>query len=143
MLELMRVLSRTFWNCKCPRCCVYMLCLTIDAEHPCSLSAVFCRTSATYENILKVNVVGPYLVTRTFVPLLLKRNTRTVVQISSGLGSLTRSRLGITDPKKNPVGNKWIAYNASKAALNMRKCAMRGAILQLLLNILDCCTELA
>ncbi|MCJ1302257.1 hypothetical protein MMC08_005060 [Hypocenomyce scalaris] len=77
-------------------------------------------TSATYEKILKVNVVGPYLVTRTFVPLLLKRNTRTVVQISSGLGSLTRSRLGITDPKKNPVGNKWIAYNASKAALNMQ-----------------------
>ena len=138
MLELMRVLSRTFWNCKCPRCCVYMLCLTIDAEQPCSLSAVFCRTSATYENILKVNVVGPYLVTRTFVPLLLKRNTRTVVQISSGLGSLTRSRLGITDPKKNPVGNKWIAYNASKAALNMRKCdAWRHAVTAA--EGLDCC----
>ncbi|DBA71352.1 TPA: hypothetical protein ACH3X2_011162 [Trebouxia sp. C0005] len=76
--------------------------------------------AATYEKILKVNVVGPYLVTRTFVPLLLKRNTRTVVQMSSGLGSITRNRLGMTDPEKNPVGNKWIAYNASKAALNMQ-----------------------
>ncbi len=83
---------------------------------------LLCRDAATYEKILKVNVVGPYLVTRTFVPLLLKRHTRTVVQMSSGLGSITRNRLGMTDPEKNPVGNKWIAYNASKAALNMRKC---------------------
>ena len=83
--------------------------------------SLLCRDAATYEKILKVNVVGPYLVTRTFVPLLLKRNTRTVVQMSSGLGSITRNRLGMTDPEKNPVGNKWIAYNASKAALNMRK----------------------
>jgi NAD(P)-dependent dehydrogenase (short-subunit alcohol dehydrogenase family) len=83
--------------------------------------SLLCRDAATYEKILKVNVVGPYLVTRTFVPLLLKKNTRTVVQMSSGLGSITRNRLGMTDPEKNPVGNKWIAYNASKAALNMRE----------------------
>ena len=70
---------------------------------------------------MRVNVVGPYLVTRTFVPLLMKRNTRTVVQISSGLGSITRNRLGMTDPEKNPIGNAFIAYNSSKAALNMRK----------------------
>ncbi|DBA71249.1 TPA: hypothetical protein ACH3X2_011067 [Trebouxia sp. C0005] len=76
--------------------------------------------AATYEKILNVNVVGPYLVTRTFVPLLLKRNTRTVVQMSSILGSLTRNRLGMTDPKKNPLGNRCIAYQASKAALNMQ-----------------------
>ncbi|KAL3162742.1 hypothetical protein ABBQ38_008562 [Trebouxia sp. C0009 RCD-2024] len=77
-------------------------------------------TSSLYEKVLRVNVVGTYLVTRTFVPLLMKRNTKVVVQISSGLGSITRSRLGMTDPEKNPVSNKWIAYNASKAALNMQ-----------------------
>ena len=70
---------------------------------------------------MRVNVVGPYLVTRTFLPLLMKRNTRTVVQISSGLGSITRNRLGMTEPEKNPIGNAFIAYNSSKAALNMRK----------------------
>ncbi len=80
-----------------------------------------CRTGAAYERILKVNVVGTFLVTKTFLPLLMKKNTRTVVQISSGLGSLTRNRLGITAPDQNPVADKWIAYNASKAALNMRK----------------------
>ena len=56
------------------------------------------------------------------MPLLLKKQARMVVQISSGLGSITRNRLGMTEPEKNPVANRWIAYNASKAALNMRKC---------------------
>ena len=71
---------------------------------------------------MRVNVIGTYLVTRTFVPLLLKRNTRAVVQISSGMGSIAFNRLGMTEPEKNPVGNRSIAYTASKAALNMRKC---------------------
>ena len=120
MLALRRVLRHLHWNCKS------MLIRTHRRLRFCSSvskvdMSLLCRDAATYEKILKVNVVGPYLVTRTFVPLLLKRNTRTVVQISSGLGSITRNRLGMTDPEKNPVGNKWIAYNASKAALNMRK----------------------
>ncbi|KAL3148210.1 hypothetical protein ABBQ38_014207 [Trebouxia sp. C0009 RCD-2024] len=50
----------------------------------------------------------------------MKRNTKVIVQISSALGSITRSRLGMTDPEKNPLSNKWIAYSASKAALNMQ-----------------------
>lgn len=41
--------------------------------------------------------------------------------MSSGLGSTTINRLGMTNPEKNPAGNRWIAYGASKAALNMRK----------------------
>lgn len=85
------------------------------------LNSYLCRTASWYEKVMRVNVVGPYLVTRTFLPLLLKRNARTVVQISSGLGSITRNRLGMTEPEKNPIGNAFIAYNSSKAALNMRK----------------------
>lgn len=70
---------------------------------------------------MRVNVIGTYLVTRSFLPLLLKRNTRAVVQLSSVLGSIAFNRLAMTDPKKNPMGNRFIAYNASKAAINMRK----------------------
>ena len=66
--------------------------------------------------------MGTFLVTRTLLPLLFKKQTRTIVQISSGLGSISGNRVGMTEPEKNPVANKWIAYNASKAALNMRKC---------------------
>ena len=80
-----------------------------------------CRTAAWYEKVMRVNVIGTYLVTRTFLPLLLKRETRAVVQISSGLGSIANNRLAMTDPEKNPIGNRFIAYNASKAAINMRK----------------------
>ena len=82
---------------------------------------VFCRTASWYEKVMRVNVIGTYLVTRTFLPLLLKRNTRTVVQISSGLGSIASNRLAMTEPEKNPIGNRFIAYNASKAAINMRE----------------------
>ena len=82
---------------------------------------VFCRTASWYEKVMRVNVIGTYLVTRTFLPLLLRRNTRTIVQISSGLGSISINRLAMTDPEKNPMGNRFIAYNASKAAINMRE----------------------
>lgn len=77
-------------------------------------------TAAWYEKVMRVNVIGTYLVTRTFLPLLLKRETRAVVQISSGLGSIANNRLAMTDPEKNPIGNRFIAYNASKAAINMQ-----------------------
>jgi len=120
MLALMRVLRHLHWKCKSRPIWKnrrLRFCSSLSKPD----MSLLCRDAATYEKILKVNVMGPYLVTRTFVPLLLKRNTRTVVQISSGLGSITRNRLGMTEPEKNPVGNKWIAYNASKAALNMRK----------------------
>ena len=94
-----------------------MFLLTTPAHKQCVLR----RTASWYEKVMRVNVVGTYLVTRSFLPLLLKKNTRTVVQISSTLGSIANNRLGMTEPEKNPVGDRFIAYNASKAAVNMRK----------------------
>ena len=65
--------------------------------------------------MLVVNTVGPFLVTQAFYPLLLKRDTRTIVNVSSGLGSISANRDGET-----PLTGKIIAYSSSKAALNMR-----------------------
>lgn len=83
----------------------------------------FCRNreGSEYQKILAVNVVGKFLTTKAFLPLLRKRHTKRILQMSSGLGSISINRLGMTNPEKNPVGNRWIAYGASKAALNMRK----------------------
>ena len=42
--------------------------------------------------MLDVNVVGPLRVTQKLLPLLLKQNTRKVVNISSMLGSISATR---------------------------------------------------
>ncbi len=82
---------------------------------------LYSRTGAKYENIMKVNVVGVFLTTKAFVPLLKKKQSRTIVQISSIFASISFNRLGMTNPEKNPAADKLIAYNASKAAVNMRE----------------------
>ena len=74
-----------------------------------------CREGSDYERVLKVNVVGSFLVTQAFYALLKKRDTRTIVNVSSGVGSITAQRAGSV-----PVAGKVIAYASSKAALNMR-----------------------
>jgi NAD(P)-dependent dehydrogenase (short-subunit alcohol dehydrogenase family) len=58
-----------------------------------------------------INAIGPVRVTRAFLPLLRRRGAGAkVVNISSGLGSLTKEG----DPGDNP----WYIYAATKAALN-------------------------
>ena len=74
-----------------------------------------CSEASDYKRVLEVNTVGPFLVTQAFYPLLLKRDTRTIVNVSSGLGSISDNRDGET-----PLTGKIIAYCSSKAALNMR-----------------------
>ena len=59
--------------------------------------------------------VGPFLVTQAFYPLLKKRETRTIVNVTSVLGSVSLQRAG-----NNPLSGKVTAYTSSKAALNMR-----------------------
>ncbi|KAL3131420.1 hypothetical protein ABBQ38_007732 [Trebouxia sp. C0009 RCD-2024] len=73
-----------------------------------------------YEEILKINVLGPFTMTTNFLPLLRKKQSRAVVNMSSGLASISTNRLYISDHEKMPLGNRWIAYNSSKAALNMQ-----------------------
>lgn len=55
----------------------------------------------------RVNAIGPFALTRALLPNLRAARRRTVINLSSGLGSIS----GNTD-------GGWYAYRASKAALN-------------------------
>jgi NAD(P)-dependent dehydrogenase (short-subunit alcohol dehydrogenase family) len=64
----------------------------------------------TYET----NVFGVFAVTRTMLPLLRKSDGARIVNISSGLGSLTQN----SDPGYRYAAAKLLGYNSSKSALN-------------------------
>ena len=51
-----------------------------------------CRDAAEYLKVLDVNAVGPLRVTQALLPLLLKKDTRKVINISSTLGSISTNR---------------------------------------------------
>ena len=64
-------------------------------------------SSATMEEVFRVNTVGPALVLRHFAPLL-ARERSLMALLSAKVGSIGDNRLG-----------GWYSYRASKAALNM------------------------
>jgi NAD(P)-dependent dehydrogenase (short-subunit alcohol dehydrogenase family) len=61
---------------------------------------------------LETNVVGLFAVTKAFVPLLRKSEAGRIVNVSSGLASLTNLR------HSEHLDNDLMAYTASKAAVN-------------------------
>jgi NAD(P)-dependent dehydrogenase (short-subunit alcohol dehydrogenase family) len=64
----------------------------------------------------EVNVFGVFRVTKALLPLLKKSKHGRIVNMSSGLGSLSRS----ADPHSPlTIRNMLLAYSSSKAALNM------------------------
>ncbi|MDU2030834.1 MAG: SDR family NAD(P)-dependent oxidoreductase, partial [Escherichia coli] len=63
----------------------------------------------------ETNFFGAVLVTQSMLPLLRKAPAARIVNISSGLGSLSLNQ----DPGWAFADTKLIGYNASKAALNM------------------------
>jgi NAD(P)-dependent dehydrogenase (short-subunit alcohol dehydrogenase family) len=63
---------------------------------------------------LETNVVGLFAVTKAFLPLLRKSPAGRIVNVSSALGSLTR----VSDPRQTTYENTYLAYGASKAAVN-------------------------
>jgi len=65
--------------------------------------------------VFDINFFGALRVAQTMLPLLRKSAGGRIVNISSGLGSLTFN----SDPKWTGRDVKLIGYNASKAALNM------------------------
>lgn len=70
---------------------------------------------ATLRRTFDTNVFGVFSVTRAMLPLLKKSESGRIVNLSSGLGSLTQN----SDPNWGFAGVKPLAYNSSKAALNM------------------------
>ena len=67
------------------------------------------------ERVFRVNFLGSVAVTQAMLPLLRKAASANIVNVSSGLGSLTKS----SDPAWTHVAAKFLGYAASKAALNM------------------------
>ena len=63
----------------------------------------------------ETNFFGTLAVTQAMLPLLRRSASGRIVNVSSGLGSLTHNG----DPKSELSGVKLTGYNASKAALNM------------------------
>lgn len=61
------------------------------------------------------NFFGVIAVTKSFLPLIKKSESGRIVNVSSGLGSLTQN----SDPNWEFSAVKPVAYNSSKAALNM------------------------
>ncbi len=69
------------------------------------------------EQAFRVNAIGPVAVTQALLPSLRAGQRRTVVNLSSGLASISENESG-----------GWIAYRASKAALNQLTRTMAGEL---------------
>lgn len=68
----------------------------------------------TLRKTFDTNFFGVIAVTQAFLPLIKKSNDGRIVNVSSGLGSLTQN----SDPKWGFYEVKPLAYNSSKTALN-------------------------
>ena len=65
--------------------------------------------------VMETNFFGAFAVTQAMLPLLRKAEAARIVNVSSGLGSLTWN----ADPSWEYAQVKLLGYNASKAAMNM------------------------
>ncbi|NES27738.1 SDR family NAD(P)-dependent oxidoreductase [Micromonospora terminaliae] len=72
-------------------------------------------TAEEMRTLFETNVFGTVRVTHAFLPLLRRSAAPVVVNVSSGLASVTR----LTDPADPAYGYPGVAYPASKAAVNM------------------------
>lgn len=72
-------------------------------------------TPSALRHVLEINVLGPVRVLRAFTRLLDASPSPVVVNVSSGLGSLTYA----SDPDGPYPNSRSLAYPTSKAALNM------------------------
>ncbi|MEH2402187.1 SDR family oxidoreductase [Nostoc sp.] len=68
----------------------------------------------TLRHTYETNVFGVFAVTKTLLPLLKKSKAGRIVNLSSGLGSLTLH----SDPNSEFADSRYLAYNSSKTALN-------------------------
>jgi NAD(P)-dependent dehydrogenase (short-subunit alcohol dehydrogenase family) len=70
------------------------------------------------------NFFGTLAVIQAMLPLLRRSASGRIVNVSSGLGSLTHNG----DPKSELAGVRLMGYNASKAALNMLTVQLAGEL---------------
>jgi NAD(P)-dependent dehydrogenase (short-subunit alcohol dehydrogenase family) len=90
-------------------------------------------SAAHVDAVYNVNVLGPVRMLHAFLPLLERSNSPIVVNVSSGLGSLTYS----ADPE-SPYSKLVVpAYFSSKAALNMLTLQYAKAFPDLRINSVD------
>ncbi|MDZ8134989.1 MAG: SDR family oxidoreductase [Nostoc sp. DedQUE04] len=68
----------------------------------------------TLRHTYETNVFGVFAVTKALLPLLKKSEAGRIVNLSSGLGSLTQN----SDPNYEFANSKLLAYNSSKTAVN-------------------------
>lgn len=68
----------------------------------------------TLRHTYETNVFGVFAVTKAMLPLLKKSTAGRIVNLSSGLGSLTQN----SDPNYEFADFKLLAYNSSKTAVN-------------------------
>ncbi|MEH2371400.1 SDR family oxidoreductase [Nostoc sp.] len=68
----------------------------------------------TLRHTYETNVFGVFAVTKALLPLLKKSEAGRIVNLSSGLGSLTQN----SDPNYEFADFKFLAYNSSKTAVN-------------------------
>ncbi len=90
-------------------------------------------TAAVVQQVYDVNVLGVVRTMHAFLPLLKRSASPVVVNVSSGLGSLTRS----ADP--DSPASRWIvpSYSSSKAALDMLTIQYAKAFPAMRINAVD------
>ncbi|OCH86259.1 NAD(P)-binding protein [Obba rivulosa] len=71
--------------------------------------SAFAFSSEAFTRIFQTNVVGPALMGEAYLPYLLKSNRKVIVNMSSGLGSISLCQ----------YGPQFMTYAIAKAALNM------------------------
>ena len=78
-------------------------------------SSALTLETETLRRTYETNVFGVFSMTKAFLPLLRQSDAGRIVNVSSGLGSLSQN----SDPNWDYAAVKPLAYNSSKAALNM------------------------
>ncbi|MGY0006898.1 SDR family NAD(P)-dependent oxidoreductase [Micromonospora sp. I033] len=90
-------------------------------------------TAEQMRTVFETNVLGPVRVTHAFLPLLRRSAAPVVVNVSSGLASITR----LTDPADPAYGYPGVAYPASKAAVNMLTVQYAKAFPEMRINAVE------
>ena len=90
-------------------------------------------TAEQMRTMFETNVFGPVRVTHAFLPLLRRSAAPVVVNVSSGLASITR----LADPADPAYGYPGVAYPASKAAVNMLTVQYAKAFPEMRINAVE------